>query len=66
MRELALPLAEQQVDIVYRHAMDGRVFALDTEGIRKEQGDIPLSYGPVVQRIHELLAEILGALQGAQ
>ena len=66
MRALALPLAEQQADIAHRHTIGGRVFAFDTKGIRKEPGDIPLSYVPVVQRIHELLAEILGALQGAQ
>lgn len=63
---LAILLAEERVDIVYRHRVNDRAFSFDSAEIRGEIGDIPLSFGPVMQWLREYLTENLDALQSAQ
>jgi hypothetical protein len=52
-----------QVDVVYRHVVDGREFVLDTREIREVLGDeVPLSHPDVLAYLRSSLEEGLGEL----
>lgn len=52
------------LDFVYRHAVDGREFVLDTRQLREILGEVPLDEPGVIAWIGEYLREQDGALGG--
>lgn len=50
-------LSERQVDLAYRHTVDGREFSFDTAEFRKELGDVPLTEPSVRDWIVQYLTE---------
>lgn len=59
---MAILLANQNVDLIYRHRVDDKEFAFHTRDIKEQLGDVPLTYGPVVQWLREFIGENLKAL----
>ncbi len=54
--------ANPAVRLEYAHRVDEREFRFDTQEIKEQLGDVPLTYGPVLQWIREFIAENLAAL----
>lgn len=51
-----------EVELEYRHEVDGRVFTFSTAQVREEAGDVSLSHPAVVQWLQEYLEEHIRAL----
>lgn len=62
---MALILANPKIRLDYFHQLGQQRFAFSTTEIRKELGDVPLTYGPVIQWLREYLEENLAALRDA-
>lgn len=60
---MAVSLSEREVDIHYKHSVDGQTFELDTADIRRELGVVPLSHPRVRKWLQSLLAEGLETLR---
>jgi anti-sigma regulatory factor (Ser/Thr protein kinase) len=54
---VALILGSPQVEVVYEHGMDGELFQLDTEELRRELSPVPLDRPEVLQWIRERVGE---------
>ncbi len=54
---LGVLLAEHDVDLYYRHRVDGREFAFNTVEIKRELDDVPLSHPAVRNWLSEFIAE---------
>ncbi len=59
---MAVMLAQQPVDIHYRHTVDGRTFELDTAEVRRELAGVPLSHPLVREWLESVLEEGLASL----
>jgi anti-sigma regulatory factor (Ser/Thr protein kinase) len=60
---IAVLMSESPVDIHYQHRVDERSFELDTEEVRRELGNVPLSHPLVREWLESVLAEGLASLQ---
>ncbi len=52
-----------EIDFLYRHTKNGKVFTLDTREIRKVLGDVPLDLPDVVMWIDGYIKEGLGEIE---
>ncbi len=59
---VALILAKPEIDILYRHLHNERVYTLDTREIRSELGEIPLNHREVVRLLRRSIKEGLQEL----
>lgn len=60
---LAVLLAQQPVELVYRHRVDGREFVCDTAELRAVLGEVPLSHPRVREWLREYLSEGIAGLE---
>lgn len=60
---IAVLMSKHPVDIRYRHTVDDRSFELNTEEVRRELGNVPLSHPLVRGWLESVLAEGLASLQ---
>jgi len=60
---MAAILSDRAVDIDYRHKVDSRTFELDTEKVRRELGDVPLSHPSVREWLESTLTQGLTTLR---
>jgi len=60
---LAVLLAQPPVELAYRHRVDDREFACDTEEVRRVLGDVPLTHPQVRAWLREFLEEGIASLQ---
>jgi hypothetical protein len=58
---ITLIVGHPEVDLLYEHRRDGKVFSLDTREIKSDLGDIPLNAPQVVSALRTL---ILSGLEG--
>ncbi len=58
---ITLIVGHPEVDLLYEHRKDGKVFSLDTREIKSDLGDIPLNAPQVVSALRTL---ILSGLEG--
>jgi len=58
----ALACEAERVRLRYRHEVDGKVFELDTEALRRELGEVPLTAPSVLQWIARHVNEGLGEI----
>jgi hypothetical protein len=58
---ITLIVGHPEVDLLYEHRKDGKVFSLDTREIKSDLGDIPLNAPQVVSTLRTL---ILSGLEG--
>ena len=58
---ITLIVGHPEVDLLYEHRKDGKIFSLDTREIKSDLGDIPLNAPQVVSALRTL---ILSGLEG--
>ncbi len=58
---ITLIVGHPEVDLLYEHRKDGKVFSLDTREIKSDLGDIPLNAPQVISALRTL---ILSGLEG--
>lgn len=54
---IAIIVGNPDIDIIYRHEVDGRTYLLDTRDIKKELEDVPLSHPEVSGFLREHITE---------
>jgi len=54
---LSVLLAHQDCELVYRHRVEGRLFAFDTAEIRQALGDVPLTHPQVRAWLEDFLRQ---------
>ncbi len=59
---MAILTANPAVAFTYTHRVNDRSFTFSTEEIQEQLGDVPLTYGPILQWVREFIAENLAAL----
>jgi len=59
---LSVILAQEHVDLCYRHQVNGRKFEFDTEEVRTRLGEVPISHPLVRKWLKGYLQEGLSAL----
>jgi hypothetical protein len=57
-----LIMGNPEVDFIYRHEIDGRVFSLDTREIRKELEDVPINHPRVLVQLAEMIRESIAEM----
>ncbi len=63
---VSLIQANDRIRFIYRHTTDQGVFALDTDELHEQLGDVPLSEPAVLGWIGEYINENLDAIQGGK
>ena len=58
----ALIMGNSDVDFVYTHDVDGKVFQLDTRQIRKELDGVPINHPQVIKYISDSIRETLAEM----
>jgi len=59
---ISLMIGHPEIDFVYRHQVNDRIFRLHTQDIRQELGDVLLSDAPVVHFLTEYIQENIDSL----
>ena len=62
---MGILMAERPCDLAVTHRVDGRTFEFDTADIRRELGDVPLSYPSVREWLREMIAQGEAELRGS-
>lgn len=63
---LITPVREVNIDFVYEHRVNDRVFSLDTRSIKKDLAGVEMSHPAVVRHIRTEIGRKLQELKGAQ
>ena len=58
----ALIMGNSDVDFVYTHDVDGKVFQLDTRQIRKELDGVPINHPQVIKFISDSIRDTLAEM----
>ena len=60
---ITLIVGHPEVDLLYEHRKDGKVFSLDTREIKSDLGDVPLNAPQVVSALRALILSGLEELE---
>ena len=60
---ITLMVGHPEVDLLYEHRKDGKVFSLDTREIKSDLGDVPLNAPKVVSALRSLILSGLEELE---
>jgi hypothetical protein len=61
---MTLIIGHPEVELIYEHRKDGRVFSLDTREIKSDLGEIPLNAPEVVSTLRVLIQTGLDEMEG--
>ena len=59
---ITLIVGHPEVDLLYEHRKDGKIFSLDTREIKAALGDVPLNEPRVISALRSHILEGLGEL----
>ncbi len=60
-----LIMGNSEVDFIYTHEKDGRVFRIDTLELRRALEDVPITHPEVIKTVKDSIRESLQELKGA-
>jgi len=60
---LIIPVRDVNIDFVYEHRVNGRIFSLDTKSIKKELAGVEISHPAVVRHIRKEIRKKLKELR---
>ena len=58
-----LMMGNPDVDFLYTHEVDGRIFRLDTREVKRELDDVPISHPKVIMHLAEMIRESVAEIQ---